>query len=611
MKNLLLIVLLLLTAIHTNANESILRKLNSVNTEWENNPDGKILASGIEYSNTVSFNDQITLHLRLVEATLRARSVTNLTASQKQKRMELLDQLNIYWHSANYPVNDYLSYKNPVFIDRNGTHCAVGYLMQQSGFEKLATAIDRENKFVYVRNIHTPGVIDWATMHGFTISELAWIQPGYPPAFNAYDLSGGLNGSVRALALDSTTGLLYAGGSFTSSTVGMSCNGIAVYMNGVSGWEWTDLAGGVNGIVNCLLFHNNKLYAGGEFTMAGSVAVLNIACYDFASQQWQSLGTLDSSVNALAVYNNVLYAGGKFTGYVSRWTGSQWQDVSQGFLYGEGARALEVWNNTLVIGGNFELATGALRRHVATFDGNYMGTLGFGTPTPVNDFEVLNDTLYAGCDLVNNTDSCAIARLDNFDWNVLLKPFTGMDMLTGNAVLHLDAYNDVLICSGDFAASSSMIYGQNLIACFYQAGQFTFSPMVVIDSAIRTSLQVGNDLIIGGDFTAAMGDTLNHIARLTAFPSAILNPDVSSDNILAYPNPAKDRLYIRILNSARNENTMYRIFNSTGIEMMHGVIPPFTDRYELPLTFSNGMYELQLTNAEGKLIGSKKIVVGN
>jgi hypothetical protein len=411
-----------------NNSEKFLQQLSKVNSQWSKQPEHLSIINKAGTFQHTNFNQWIATHLMLVEQTLRNRDVSHLSSAQKQNRITLLNELNSYWKAGVFPVNDFLPYKNPVFIDRKGTHCAVGYLMMQSGHDVLAQAIDANEKFAYVYEIKTNGVAEWAVEQGFTIDELAWIQPAYPPNVQASDLDGGLNGTVNTIAVDSSSQTVYVGGSFTQSTSGVNCTNVAAWVNGFAGYDWIPVGNGVNGPVYTMLLHNNKLYVGGEFTMAGSVAAKNVAVYDIAQGQWQAVGNLDSSVRALAVYNNELYAGGNFSGFVSKWTGTAWADITQGFLYGEGVRTLEVWNNELVIGGNFELTTGALRRHVATYNGTYMGMLGFGTLTPVNDFTLHSGKLYAGTDLYYLSDSSGLCYFDetNNEWVTELKPYFGM-----------------------------------------------------------------------------------------------------------------------------------------------------------------------------------------
>ncbi len=608
----LLLPLIFFISLSCFADDSTIRHLTDVNAEWKNHPDGLMLAASADVSNNKTFDDWIATHLMLVEQTLRQRPVENLTAEQKQNRLKLLDELNGYWHSRAFPRNDYLPYKNPVFIDRNGNYCAVGFLMKQSGHSSLAHAIDRDNKFVYVKDIKTKGVKEWADENGFSIDELAWIQPGYPVVANTEDLSGGLNGTVNCMIIDSTSQEIYAGGSFTSSTIGVPCNGVAQYISGFSGWDWIGIGDGVNGTVNAILKYNDKLYVGGDFTMAGTIPVSNIAVYDLSTNQWQSMGSLDSVVNSLVVYNNEIYAGGMFTGYVSKWTGSTWQDITQGFIYGEGVRTLEVWNNTLVMGGNFELTTGALRKHVAAYDGTQMGILGFGTTTPVNDFEIHRDTLYAGCDFVQGTDTCSIARFVNSDWEIVLKPGnSGTSYFYGTAIRQLLSVNQRLFCAGAFNTEVIFYFGNNLME-FQQDSNGIFSclPLLNVDSSIHTFAVRGNTICFGGAFTNSITDTLNHIGLLNSVLTSIAgNPQGTHPIFNVFPNPASDKITIdfKALNS--NKGCRLRILDVTGREVYRQEIVHQTFSIDLSSKNMSGIYLLEIVNEEGNVLGTQKILM--
>jgi hypothetical protein len=610
-----LLIFFLLIAINIPSQASTISKLKAVNSEWMNNFDGQILAATVNTDDNLTFNDWITTHLMLVEKTLRARSVDHLTFEQKENRTKLLDELNAYWHAGSYPINDYLRYKNPVFIDHNGTHCAVGYLMQQSGAETLARAIDRDDKFVYVKNIKTKGVAEWSAKNGFTIDELAWIQPAYQAQFNVGDMAGGLSGPVMTLALDPNTQMLYAGGSFSSSTSGNPCNGIASYISGIAGWEWIGVGnGGVDGTVNAILFHDNKIYVGGYFTSAGSVSASNIAVFDPASQQWQAMGSLDSSVYALAVYNNEIYAGGKFTGFVSKWTGSQWQDVALGFLYGEGVRTLEVWNGTLLIGGSFELATGAIRKNVAAYDGLYIGSSGMGTLTPVNDFEIFRDTVYAACDFVSGNDTCAIAKFVDYDWEIALKPYSnGFDSFDGNSIRSIISEQDKLFCAGEFSCNSGFYYGNHLMEFRMDpSGQNYCIPLLIVDDAINAIVRNTNTIVFGGHFSNALGDTLNHVGELydviTKVP--VINEKLS-ESLNVFPNPTTNSVQVRINHAASDGEYLIRIFNQMGQELYSRKIstPEFTS--DIFSELSDGIYFVQASDNAGQVLGSGKVMVAH
>jgi hypothetical protein len=609
--NKLLLTLSMFVAISSNAIASSFSKLCEVNAEWKNNSDGKQIAATFNSAGNLSFNDWIKNHLMLVERTLRQRSVENLNASQRHNRLQLLDELNGYWHTGVFPVNDYLAYNNPVFIDRNGTHCAVGYLMQQSGADNLAMQIDADNKFVYVKEIKTKGVAEWATKNGFTIDELAWIQPGYPPTFTTASLENGLNGNVKTMVVDQSTQTLYAGGSFTSSVTGASCNGIAAYISGIVGWSWVGLGAGVNGTVNTLMVHNDKLYVGGQFTMAGSVSASNIAMYDLSTGQWQPMGTLDSTVNTIAVYNNEIYAGGRFTGFVSKWNGSQWQSITAGFIYGSEARTLEVWNNQLLIGGSFELLTGALRRNVATYDGSMMGISGFGTVTPVNDFQVFHDTIYAACDVINGNDTCALARFTNFDWNVIVKPVNQIaNYFDGTSIQNLMVADDRLFCAGNFNCGSGMIYGSGIMEfqMDYATNQPLCIPLFIADSTVNTLVNYNNILTFGGDFVYSMAQSLNHTAQLLNIINAVPERSKTLMNIMSiFPNPAHDKISIK-LSEMPNQDCFIKIFDQTGRLISTEKIKYLSFTMDMSGN-SSGVYMVKIVNQREVTLDSSKVVL--
>lgn len=552
MKNLITTVLILLAFNGFASGNNLLDKLMAVNAQWKNQPEHLAVLKKADVTTPQNFNGWIATHLMLVEETLRARNMEHLNPAQKANRNHLLNELHGYWQAAVFPVNDYLSYKNPVFIDRKGTHCAVGYLMQQSGHDALARAIDANEKFAYVHEIKTPGVKQWADEFGFTVDELAWIQPGYPPTLPTEDMDGGLDGTVNVMVADTGAQTIYVGGSFNHSNAGATCNNIAMWVSGFAGWTWVAVGGGVNGEVNALMMHNNKLYVGGNFTQAGSVSAKNVAVYDIQSGQWQGMGQLDSTVRAFAVYNGNVYAAGTFTGYVSKWNGTTWQDVAQGFLYGQEARTLEVWDNKLIIGGNFELATGALRRHVATYDGTYMGTMGMGTLTPVNDFAEHQGKLYAGCDLYFQNDSSGLCYFENDDWQIELKPeLQIMSNLNGVAIRKIFSKGDALVAAGEFGCSSGMTYGNNLMLVQKQTVDtsiYTFlSPLLTTDGGVNDALLVNNNLYFGGAFVVNMfSDTLNHVGYLEMLSTGIgaeVKPEIK---LSVFPNPTIDVIRIQV-----------------------------------------------------------------
>lgn len=162
----------------------------------------------IDVGQLVSFTsdaERIAEHLRRVADRLGTRTPISAEQIHYQRRRALLDTLQAYALRGLFPTNQVLPGRTPVFIDESGTACAVGYIMIASGHQALAERIHREMNLAYIHAITLPEVGAWAEDHGFTIDELAWIQPTYefeklrnPGVLAAFDLANGDRIEVRS-----------------------------------------------------------------------------------------------------------------------------------------------------------------------------------------------------------------------------------------------------------------------------------------------------------------------------------------------------------------------------------------------------------------------------
>jgi hypothetical protein len=118
-------------------------------------------------------------HLVYVRGVLAARQATSPALAAR--RDELLGYLGDYIAKGSTPINTYLPWRSPVFIDRDGTVCAVGYLIERSVGRAAAEAIARAHRFEFLEDIAAaePTVRAWIASSGFTLDELASIQPAY------------------------------------------------------------------------------------------------------------------------------------------------------------------------------------------------------------------------------------------------------------------------------------------------------------------------------------------------------------------------------------------------------------------------------------------------
>src|SRR5436853_21202 len=109
-------------------------------------------------------------HLARVERELRASTPPGLDESRRQHRALQLDRLHRYAEAGRYPRNEDRPGRSPVFIDRQGTHCAVGELLAESGHGGLVERISRERNFARVRELaDEPELVAWLDENGLTL----------------------------------------------------------------------------------------------------------------------------------------------------------------------------------------------------------------------------------------------------------------------------------------------------------------------------------------------------------------------------------------------------------------------------------------------------------
>lgn len=215
------------TQIRHNAEAKAFTHLEEVNEQWASNKE----QAPKEQRSFVTDIERIHFHLTLVEKVLRKRNSNHLTQSQQVLRSALLDTLSGYANKRIFPTNTEHRKRTPYFIDDFSVYCAVGYLMQQSGYDGLALKIDEEHHNDYIGDIKTNGVSEWAENHGFTLDELAWIQPTYEFMNNPghQSLGGGTNGTVKRIAMDEKRNRIFIIGDFDTLNVTGSCSQFAYY----------------------------------------------------------------------------------------------------------------------------------------------------------------------------------------------------------------------------------------------------------------------------------------------------------------------------------------------------------------------------------------------
>jgi hypothetical protein len=129
---------------------------------------------------TTDNNLRIRTHLEYVENLLRNKNVSDLSTNLQTKRNHLLDLLHDYWTNGVFPKNyDYVDQRKPCFIDKDGTICAVGYLLEQTTSRQVADEINNKHKYDELLAMNSSTVDNWILTSGLTKEECAMIQPTY------------------------------------------------------------------------------------------------------------------------------------------------------------------------------------------------------------------------------------------------------------------------------------------------------------------------------------------------------------------------------------------------------------------------------------------------
>lgn len=250
----------------------------------------------------------------------------------------------------------------------------------------------------------------------------------------------GVDGSVhQALAwipAGAVNEHLVFGGSFTHAER-LAANNVASYDPATG--EWSDLGGGVNGLVLSFLgLPNGDLLVGGVFSMAGGVAVNNLARWDGTA--WHDFaGGITSagspSVQDLARMPNgdivvsgfFTSAGGQAVAQLARWDGTTWSGYGLSATTTLVRAMLVMPNGDLVVAGNFAMIAGTPAENIANWNGTAWTSFGTGLSHPAKSlarrpgggFVTTGSFSSAG-----DTSAHRVAQWDGQSWSAMGSGFT-------------------------------------------------------------------------------------------------------------------------------------------------------------------------------------------
>ncbi|WP_234572521.1 T9SS type A sorting domain-containing protein [Rhodohalobacter sp. 614A] len=251
-----------------------------------------------------------------------------------------------------------------------------------------------------------------------------------------------------------------------------------------------------DGIISDLTIIGDYIYAGGSFNNIGGLNTSNMARYNYVEnrreESWESLDDIDGPIQALVSSENSLFIGGNFKRVDSAFSENiayanvnngnlSWKSFGGTGLNGE-VEALLVHENILYVGGHFSRVGGISASNIARYDINTQkwSSLGDGVDGYVNCFVIIDDVLYVG------------------------GTFYQAGGMEADHIASYDLKED--------AGNSSW----NSIGQLYRY----YTSYTPGDPTIYTMIKDGNNLIIGGDFTAVLsqkypthGSSVNSIAR--------------------------------------------------------------------------------------------------
>ena len=123
---------------------------------------------------------RLKLHFFRVLADLRRSGTPDGSGAATRERT--LARLGAYAKAGRFPRNPGGIRSIPIFVDEQGTRCAVGHLLARGGYGALVAEVSRTRNNAYVRElVPMPGVLPALDDLAITPREAARIQPTYTP----------------------------------------------------------------------------------------------------------------------------------------------------------------------------------------------------------------------------------------------------------------------------------------------------------------------------------------------------------------------------------------------------------------------------------------------
>ena len=104
-----------------------------------------------------------------------------MPGAARQARSRRLGALDRYRKARAFPKNrSFPGLMVPIFVDHEGTHCAMGQLIAEAGGADLVGHVRETRNYARIAQMaDIPELLDWLERNGLTAAEAAMIQPSY------------------------------------------------------------------------------------------------------------------------------------------------------------------------------------------------------------------------------------------------------------------------------------------------------------------------------------------------------------------------------------------------------------------------------------------------
>lgn len=265
-------------------------------------------------------------------------------------------------------------------------------------------------------------------------------------------------------------------------------------LSNVNAQVWHSLIGGISGPALCFKVYNNQLIVGGAFLYAG----------------------MDTTGGSNAIYSTE----------ISKWNGSNWDSI-RNHNYGGAVFAIEVYNDTFYLGGNFhKLGINGYSDLAKITDNGWEAVGNIGSPNSFVQAFKIRDKLYISGDFNSFDYATNYNHIACWDNNSFSKLGNGLQGGFGHAYDIIE-YNGQLIVGGSFSyAGDTIAYS---IAAWDGQKWFPLDTGILGTVYSLTVDTINNFLYAGGtiDYAGGNGDMtrIYNIARWDGYEWTAVGDD--------------------------------------------------------------------------------------